>query len=296
MPNRPAISAEVSRQVFIEAGHRCAVCGADLPLERAHIVPWCDTQDHSLENLICLCANCHQRADSEKWGEKVLKAYKLEPWVMRRGNPDLGSQLGITTKLQLTIDMELKDYDEKLERWIKHGIAGFLEISPTAVRIISKEEGSLKVTIELSPADAKRLLGAYERDDPGLAEYLSPLILLDLQPEVESEPTGRGSDRLSMQLKNIHDVGMLIRYAFTDTSLYRFLSYRPEFMPVLERIGPGASLDQMVDELISYCQERLLLAELLAAVEQSNPKQYARHRSRLFPHEVEDNIDWEEDT
>jgi tetratricopeptide (TPR) repeat protein len=33
--NRPRIPADIERQVLIEAGHRCAVCGAELPLERA---------------------------------------------------------------------------------------------------------------------------------------------------------------------------------------------------------------------------------------------------------------------
>jgi len=37
-----------------------------------------------VENLICLCANCHQRADSEKWGEKALLEYKRLPWIKRR--------------------------------------------------------------------------------------------------------------------------------------------------------------------------------------------------------------------
>lgn len=85
--NRPKISATTARTVLIESGHRCAVCGDACPLERAHIVPWCETADHSLENLICLCASCHQRADNEKWGRKVLAEYKRTPWVLKRFVP-----------------------------------------------------------------------------------------------------------------------------------------------------------------------------------------------------------------
>ncbi|NTV46381.1 MAG: hypothetical protein HGB11_07650 [Chlorobiales bacterium] len=84
MPNRPAISAEVQREVLIEAGHRCAVCGEPLPLERAHVIPWSRSHDHTAENLICLCANCHARADKENWGEKTLREYKANPWITRR--------------------------------------------------------------------------------------------------------------------------------------------------------------------------------------------------------------------
>lgn len=81
--NRPRIPADVERQVLIEAGHRCAVCGAELPLERAHIIAWSRSKDHSAANLLCLCANCHGRADSEKWGEETLRQYKQRPWVIR---------------------------------------------------------------------------------------------------------------------------------------------------------------------------------------------------------------------
>jgi tetratricopeptide (TPR) repeat protein len=81
--NRPRIPADVERQVLIDAGHRCAVCGAELPLERAHIIAWSRSKDHSAANLLCLCANCHGRADTEKWGEETLRQYKQRPWVIR---------------------------------------------------------------------------------------------------------------------------------------------------------------------------------------------------------------------
>jgi tetratricopeptide (TPR) repeat protein len=81
--NRPRIPADVERKVLIEAGHRCAVCGAELPLERAHIIAWIRSKDHSAANLLCLCANCHGRADTEKWGEETLRQYKQRPWVIR---------------------------------------------------------------------------------------------------------------------------------------------------------------------------------------------------------------------
>lgn len=81
--NRPRIPADVERQVLIEAGHRCAVCGSELPLERAHIIAWSRSKDHSAANLLCLCANCHGRADTEKWGEETLRQYKQRPWVIR---------------------------------------------------------------------------------------------------------------------------------------------------------------------------------------------------------------------
>src|SRR6185436_16552336 len=81
--NRPRIPAAIERQVLIDAGHRCAVCGIELPLELAHIIPWSRSKEHSADNLLCLCANCHSRADAEKWGEATLREYKQRPWVLR---------------------------------------------------------------------------------------------------------------------------------------------------------------------------------------------------------------------
>ena len=88
MPDRRAISAELNRQILIESGHRCAVCGESTPLQRAHIIPWRTTKQHNVEDLICLCANCHTRADTEHWGTKALRKYKRKPWVMRQKNPE----------------------------------------------------------------------------------------------------------------------------------------------------------------------------------------------------------------
>ena len=85
--DRPRIPAETARQVLIEAGHRCAVCGTPTPLEQAHIIPWSKSRDHSAANLICLCANCHSRTDKEKWGQRTLRQYKLCPWVLRQQRP-----------------------------------------------------------------------------------------------------------------------------------------------------------------------------------------------------------------
>ena len=84
MSDRPSIPAEIERKILIECGHRCAVCGTSIPLELAHIIPWHKSREHKAEDLICLCANCHELADKEKWGEKTLREYKQRPWVIRQ--------------------------------------------------------------------------------------------------------------------------------------------------------------------------------------------------------------------
>ena len=80
---RPHIPAPVVQELLLECGHRCAVCGTPSSLDKAHIIPWAKTKDHSLENLLCLCANCHRLSHSDKWSVKILREYKRRPWVYR---------------------------------------------------------------------------------------------------------------------------------------------------------------------------------------------------------------------
>lgn len=189
MPNkRPAIPAETKRQVLIETGHRCAACGEPEPLELAHIVPWSKSHDHSAENLICLCANCHERADKYSWGTKTLKAYKRRPWVLReRQNvfPEL-----TPIKLEISIDMELKHFDEKNQRWLQHAIAAFLSIQPDDVNVIGVHPGSVRVTVELPPLSASILLIAFKRKEPSLLEHFAEIPLLSIK-EAPATPQPR---------------------------------------------------------------------------------------------------------
>lgn len=57
MPNRPAIPTDIAREVMLESGHRCAVCGLPCALDKAHIIPWSKVREHTIENLVCLCAS-----------------------------------------------------------------------------------------------------------------------------------------------------------------------------------------------------------------------------------------------
>src|SRR5689334_16434666 len=86
---RPAIPVEVARRLLVECGHRCAVCGEAVALEKAHIEPWSESHDHSFENLIVLCATCHTRSHAEAWDANTLREYKRAPWVTRsRAHPE----------------------------------------------------------------------------------------------------------------------------------------------------------------------------------------------------------------
>ncbi|MEK6322947.1 MAG: HNH endonuclease signature motif containing protein [Acidobacteriota bacterium] len=77
MANRPEIPATIKRRILLESGYRCSIPTCRFPItENAHIVSWSETKDHSYENLIALCPNCHTLYDSGRIDKKALIAYK----------------------------------------------------------------------------------------------------------------------------------------------------------------------------------------------------------------------------
>jgi energy-coupling factor transporter ATP-binding protein EcfA2 len=79
----------------------------------------------------------------------------------------------------------------------------------------------------------------------------------------------------------IEVVRELLIAAFTAEDLRRFCQDRPTFRPIVARFGPGHGLDDMVDEVVTYCDKRDLFGALLAAVSEENPPQYARFEPAL---------------
>ena len=69
--SRDKITVHVERALYSEAMGRCMnpECQTELfigngdIIERAHIIPYCETEDHSFDNLVILCPNCHTKFD-----------------------------------------------------------------------------------------------------------------------------------------------------------------------------------------------------------------------------------------
>lgn len=82
---RPAIPAELRRQVLVEAGHRCAVptCRQH-PVDIEHITDWATVRKHEFENLIALCPTCHRRKGNgpDQIDRKALRQYKANLAVL----------------------------------------------------------------------------------------------------------------------------------------------------------------------------------------------------------------------
>jgi len=80
---------------------------------------------------------------------------------------------------------------------------------------------------------------------------------------------------------NTGAIRKLLLDAFTVEDLRRFWQDSSAFRDLLDSVEEQKGLKGHVDKLITYCSKRLLFRELLAEVEERNPRQYARHQDKL---------------
>lgn len=90
---RPAIPAEIERQVMLETGYSCAVCRARPPLDIEHIEEWAKVKEHKFENLIALCPTCHrlkqQSSDPRHINRSSLKKIKANLMMLNGRYSDI---------------------------------------------------------------------------------------------------------------------------------------------------------------------------------------------------------------
>jgi formylglycine-generating enzyme required for sulfatase activity len=80
---------------------------------------------------------------------------------------------------------------------------------------------------------------------------------------------------------NIAAIRRLLLEAFTAKELYRLCRDHPDLCPIVTRTSPEQGLDDMANEVIEYCRTHLAFEDLLAAVAEENPRQYARFEPEL---------------
>lgn len=75
---RPTVPQALKRELFEEAGYRCAIptCLSTAALQMAHIVPWAQVRTHDFGNMIVLCANDHFRFDEGQIPRQSIRTYK----------------------------------------------------------------------------------------------------------------------------------------------------------------------------------------------------------------------------
>ena len=178
MSSRPAIPIEIRREVLFEARHHCAVCCVPTPLEQAHVIPWSKSHEHSVENLIALCANCHSRADKKKWDAEYLGRYKKKPCILAAN-----SAPAATREQQAIIDMVIaSDPDsmtDKQRQRLVSMVAAYAEVSIGSIQVMSvSPANSARVRLEMPAPGAEKLVAGFERRDPLLAAFLDDVTLL----------------------------------------------------------------------------------------------------------------------
>ncbi len=179
--SRPAIPIEIKRDVLFEARHHCAVCCTALPLEYAHVIPWSKSQDHSLENLIALCANCHERADNENWGVGYLQKYKKDPCILARGQlPPLSAEQKVLVDLIVARDPDSMNAKERLR--LVSMVAAYVDVplSHVSVAAVSPANSS-RIRLELPADAASRLIEGFEKRDERLHAFLNEAGLIRVE-------------------------------------------------------------------------------------------------------------------
>lgn len=75
----------------------------------------------------------------------------------------------------------------------------------------------------------------------------------------------------------------LLKAAFTPAELRRLFLYtqNPDLHSLADEISPELGESLMMDQVITFCRRRALLADLLAEVEKARPRQYERFAPRL---------------
>jgi hypothetical protein len=158
----------------------------------------------------------------------------------------------------------------RLQDYIENVLASVYVTLNAPIGIVSGGSGSVGVALYRKGAeDALRgvavALGVRTPDAATQTE----------QPGVTPKPE-------TMPSTEHHDPALirsLLIGAFTDKELRRFCQDRFDFRPILDRCGPGTSLEDMIDALVEYCEKRDLFTELLQEAKEFNPTQYRRHFS-----------------
>lgn len=75
---RPAVPTALKRELYEEAGYRCAIptCRGTSALEMAHIRPWSEVREHVYDNMIVLCAVDHTRFDRGEIPRPSIQVFK----------------------------------------------------------------------------------------------------------------------------------------------------------------------------------------------------------------------------
>ena len=118
------------------------------------------------------------------------------------------------------------------------------------------------------------------------SETLSTYIKIILSPVHKTEDAG---EKYAEEIKNtapgpavskpiIKNISALLTEGFNVEELRRFCFEEPEFKVVYNRLAPETGKEKIVQILLEYSQQQVLIETLLEAIKKRNPKRYERHQ------------------
>lgn len=100
--NRLNLPASVERAVRKNCYYGCVYCGCPI-VEYHHIIPYHIVQEHTEENIVALCANCHREVHNKVISDRQLRRAIEDPYNKR--NRFVSHQFGLADPLKSYIDV-----------------------------------------------------------------------------------------------------------------------------------------------------------------------------------------------
>ncbi|MHC4539549.1 MAG: SEFIR domain-containing protein [Planctomycetota bacterium] len=127
-----------------------------------------------------------------------------------------------TKQVMLVIDnLEADLFDSAYRRLLCFGLAGFLEIDPSDVRIVRVEAGSVQVTLEIPEEAVEAIVQAVRKGSPGLAEAVKPLCIVRVKAgsdgvteTVERRALPQTESDVKVNVKQLWGVGGFVLVSF----------------------------------------------------------------------------------
>lgn len=76
----------------------------------------------------------------------------------------------------------------------------------------------------------------------------------------------------------LHKIHVLLAYGFNDEELRRLCYDVPDFRPVYDQLARGTGKADIVDRLVEYAEQKVLLETLLELAKKHNPARYVKHQ------------------
>jgi type I restriction enzyme R subunit len=177
MSDRPAIPIDIQRELLFECRYRCACDCEPISLEKAHIIPWSKTKDHSAPNLVVLCANCHTRSHAENWPESQLRRFKDNPCALERDRlPPMSGEQKAMVDFIIATPVDFMTGNERLRFAMMTAAYAGVAYKEVSIVAVAPTNSSL-VRMQMPRDAAERIILGFQSEDPRLVSFLDEFAL-----------------------------------------------------------------------------------------------------------------------